>query len=378
MRYHFTNTIGTIIWTQATLRRRLHLPKDDERDLEPILRDSTTRLARLFDSARLELEPTGYRRFPIVRVRLDPSRAWDALQKEIESLQQDDIGAAKADRQEPTTPQLPPPAGAVPSPQLANNPPWNAVWKGSIERFGKADLDGFRDALFQHAIEQQPKGAGALLLYSLQTVAQVQHCFPSWRQGHYETGGLLAAFLKAVRLPPCVALSFDLSQKTQQWWIALVPKPDWESALRAICEEESRPTTEQRLGLSADAARLYEWIEALRPSDYLGAWTPVVEDLIESEIGITAKWPSDNFPALIQMLSDEISAKTQYQLTLQPWNALGHVKTRLKVVKKAPQAEALSGILTAWVRDKGVVPTAEQLHAALNAVAANPANKPPA
>lgn len=62
----------------------------------------------------------------------------------------------------------------------------------------------------------------------------------------------------------------------------------------------------------------------------LGPWTPVVEPVMGSQIGVTAKWPEENLPALLQLLVEEITEKTPFALGLVPWKEHGQVRNRIK------------------------------------------------
>ena len=64
--------------------------------------------------------------------------------------------------------------------------------------------------------------------------------------------------------------------------------------LQGLRDLRDQPTLEVRYGISRDAAKLLEWIEGLRDKDYLGKWTPTVEDQLEKKIGIQCPWDSAN------------------------------------------------------------------------------------
>jgi hypothetical protein len=215
-------------------------------------------------------------------------------------------------------------------------------WNRPIENFGKSDVDEFRLMILKAALDLRPQGKVPLYLFRIRTLADLAARFPRVRPSHSDPGGELAAFLRAVRFPPEISIAFDLQDTVIEWWAALVPKNDWSQACAAIEHDLNKPSLEQRFGLSYDAARLLEWILALRPEDMLGPWSPVVEDRLKSEIGVRAEWPADNLPALFQMLVDEINAKTDQLLSLQPWNEQGRTKSRIKVGVKPAEDDTLA------------------------------------
>jgi hypothetical protein len=156
-----------------------------------------------------------------------------------------------------------------------------------------------------------------------------------------------------------------LKATTDARWVALAPETSWTEAIKAVEEYMATPTPEQRFGLSYDAARLLEWIEAVPKDQYLGAWTPVVEPRLKSEVGLQAHWPADNLPALFQLLVDEINAKTDWQLAIQPWRENGQERTRIKVARKATPDQDLAAALGRWAAASGIVASGDKLAAAM-------------
>mgnify|MGYP001258160766 CR=1 FL=1 len=207
-----------------------------------------------------------------------------------------------------------------------------------LNRKSKAAIDEFRRSLIDLAVGSRLEGVAPLYLFRVHTRQDLARVLPKTDLGTYGLGGSIAEMLVAARLPSALKLSYDLSRHAFEWWVAIHPSLDWASARKAIAEDLARPSYEQRFGLSYDAARLLEWIDSRKPDEMLGNWTPVVEPRIESEIGFTNDWPTENIAALIQMLVDEINAKTGYELSLQPWKEHGEVHTRIKVAKREPIA----------------------------------------
>jgi hypothetical protein len=72
------------------------------------------------------------------------------------------------------------------------------------------------------------------------------------------------------------------------------------------------PTSINSAGISHDAVRLLEWIEGLRDKDYLGKWTPVVEDELEKKNGLNCPWDKANLSAYLAELTNELNDRTPY------------------------------------------------------------------
>ena len=83
------------------------------------------------------------------------------------------------------------------------------------------------------------------------------------------------------------------------------------------------------------------WIEGLRDKDYLGKWTPIVEEQLEKEVGIKCPWDSANLPAYLTELLNELNDRTPYELTLQPWKCYSEYKHRIRVSQKKSDEEVL-------------------------------------
>jgi hypothetical protein len=165
--------------------------------------------------------------------------------------------------------------------------------------------------------------------------------------------GAIAEFLGTVPLNESVEHAYDFRDGVPCWYFALRPKTDWKTSLSAIEAELAQPCLAERLGISADAAKLIEWIESLRHDELLGCYTPIVEDECERRIGIESPWDDDeNFPAYLQMLVDEINEKTDYRLRVQPWKRYASFKSRIRVGREKPDLDDVLQRLRsiAWAR----------------------------
>ena len=244
----------------------------------------------------------------------------------------------------------------------------NFRWNDSLDHKKKTDVDRFRDGILDLVLKESPAGSEPLYLFKAHTPAGLAKAFPKLSLKRYEASGALCGLFRAVRLPDGLRLAYDLQDSASEWWAAVAPVTSWREAILSIQEFCKRLTPEQQFGLSHDAARLLEWIESKDKKELLGPWTPVVEPAIASEIGITSQWPEENIPALIQMLADEITEKTNFQLSLQPWKEHGQVRTRIKVARNLNDKGTVAERLAIAALENGIHLTAAQALTLANAL----------
>jgi ankyrin repeat protein len=237
----------------------------------------------------------------------------------------------------------------------------NMKWDHPMKETMKADVDRFRDALINLILSKKPKNSEPLMLFRVHTPGGLAKVFPQVVFKPYDASRAICSLLRTVRLPEGIRIAFDLQDSAPEWWAALVPEKSWNEALVSVREYLDRPTLEKKFGLTPDAARLLEWIETRDKKEMTGNWTPVVEPAIDTEIGFSSDWPEENLPALLQMLADEISEKTTYDLSLQPWKESGDVLTRIKVSKRIGESEAMKQRLERAAKEAGIGLSEEQL-----------------
>jgi hypothetical protein len=122
-----------------------------------------------------------------------------------------------------------------------------------------------------------------------------------------------------IRVHPEIKIGYDFRSETDVWFVQLAPAKSWGSTVQALRDLRDQATLEARYGISRDPAKLLEWIEGLRDKEYLGKWTPTVEDELEKKIGIQCPWDDANLPAYLAELLSELNDHTPYELTIQPW-----------------------------------------------------------
>jgi Ankyrin repeats (3 copies) len=211
----------------------------------------------------------------------------------------------------------------------------NPVMDLDFNRCNKNDFDRWRDFVHRHLLESKPVGTTPVYIFWIEKREELHRIFPHFTPSRYKPGAALVQFWDQVQLADSIRVECDFRGRATSWFLRVHPKENWEACLVQLEELARQPTLSDKYGLSAEAAKLLEWIESIRPEDYEGKWTPVVEEADEKEIGLVCPWDNDdNFPAFLQLLIDEINEKTPYALALQPWRSHSDVTTRIRVEKK--------------------------------------------
>jgi hypothetical protein len=233
----------------------------------------------------------------------------------------------------------------------------NPVFNGNLDHFTKDDLDDWRDLIHNHLLDSQPTGTDPIPLLWIDDRAELERVFPSFPFGRHSDGDKIAKFLSEIRMHPGIKIGYDFRSETDVWFAQLAPAKSWEVTLQGLRDLRDQPTLEIRYGISRDAAKLLEWIEGLHDKDYLGKWTPIVQDELEKKIGIKCPWDSANLPAYLAELLSELNERTSYDLTLQPWKCYSEYKHRIRVSqKKSDEAVLIQQIQLLALKQGKAVP----------------------
>lgn len=200
----------------------------------------------------------------------------------------------------------------------------------------KQDLDAVQRFLYDELLKAEPKGDVPFYLLAISTRQALSKCLPNLK-----SGGTAARFFLDLPIHDSLTRYFDFRDNAKWWFVAFQPKQDWATTLAAIHEEISRPGLAEQYGISPDAAKLLAWIQGLPAERFTGPWTPIVEEALDKWIGISCPWSEENLPAYLQMLLDEINRRTEYDLALQPWQQHGKVKSRIRVSRKQSDLDDL-------------------------------------
>jgi hypothetical protein len=198
----------------------------------------------------------------------------------------------------------------------------NPVFNGNLDHYTKDDLDGWRDLIHNHLLNSRPSGTEPITLLWIDDRAELERVFPCFPFGRHSDGDKIVKFISEIPVHPEIRIGYDFRSERDVWFAQLAPAKTSEITWQALTDPRDQPILEARYGISRDAARLLAWIEGLRDKDYLGKWTPIVEDELEKKIGIQCPWDKDNLPAYLTELLNELNDRTPYELALQPLERL--------------------------------------------------------
>lgn len=229
----------------------------------------------------------------------------------------------------------------------------NPIMDVDLEDCDKKGFDHWRDFIHGYLRKIHPTAKTAVRLIWIETRQEMNRVFPQLRVERYGPGSKLAEFWTQLPLHSEIALEYNFQDTAGAWFVNLLPKTNWETTISALEELAKQPTLRERFGLSSEAAKLLEWIESLKPEDFEGKWTPIVEDEQEKRIGLDCPWDKENFSSYLQFLVEEINEKTSHDLTLQPWRKHSDWKTRIRVSKKKSEEAQLVRQLQLYGLQKG-------------------------
>jgi hypothetical protein len=110
--------------------------------------------------------------------------------------------------------------------------------------------------------------------------------------------GELANFFDALRLIDGLDLQYDFEGGGGPWLVVCQPDKSWRAVKDALAAKTAEIPLERKYKLSGDSLALLKWIVQLRESEYLQGMTPCVEERIEKEIGLSAKWDGSKLVCL--------------------------------------------------------------------------------
>lgn len=407
---HFTQNSTGSYYDRPRLRKRLRMPKDDDRDIQPVLEDAAAKLNARLQAVRVKAEWNGRTSCRLEATLNQGSdwasalaEAWDSVPEPNELFLTDaglelrdlilsgELGADWSSERsitfkiglhgrehvlEPYVQEVENKTGIAlvcereknrwPAPTrfriTVRDPSGAPVGAGanpridlSLEADRKADRDSVRRLLYDELLKALPAGMGAFCLFAISSREELEKCLP-----RYASADNLARFFEALTVHDSLKKSYDFRSGAKCWFVAFSPAETWAGTLRAIEEELSRPSIAQQYGLSPDAAKLLEWIQDVPANQYAGPWTPIVENAVERWIGIRCPWGDENFAAYLQMLLDEVNERTEYDLSIQPWRHHGAMKSRVRVGHKRNGVDELISRLQVCAVTRGIHVDAER------------------
>jgi hypothetical protein len=188
------------------------------------------------------------------------------------------------------------------------------------------------------------EGSNRYYVWYLPTRREFVRCFPAAAKTGKISDSIKALLHLVSTRAPYLKFSWDFRHTAAHWFASVAPLSTWAAAKEAIDAHLSRPTSESIYGLSAEAAVLYDWVCSLGKDSFEFGLTPPVQDAIEDRsLLLRTKWHSDNFPLLMELLCEEVSAKTPLSLRAAAWHYSGRIKQRLLVKEKSDRVRNDAG-----------------------------------
>jgi hypothetical protein len=219
--------------------------------------------------------------------------------------------------------------------------PLNPALGISVTKPKRPDLLRFKTWLYSEIRRIEfPNETTGLGVYEIADQKALRSCFSEWPRG-FAWDSPLTEFFSAVQVMEGLKILTLFEQGLGPWIVVCRPSDGWTwSRVKAqLAERATELGPAKQYSLSADSALLFEWIRDLRPDQYLGNLTPVLEDCMERDIGLKPEWPKENLSAFFEMLAEEINAKTDFDLKLQPWQSYSTKSTRIRVGRKVSELD---------------------------------------
>lgn len=198
-----------------------------------------------------------------------------------------------------------------------------------------------------------PDDATCCILFEIHSRAELERVLPAMANDESLTPNKLEKFLEDVRLPRGLRPAATLDNEARVGWLlgaALEEGWTWELATASIQETRNRKDPAKTYGLSADAAKLLNWIWDLHDSEIHMGMTPCVESASRDRIGIKDLQYHQNSETTLQLLIDEINEKTSNQLRLMPWSHYSSKEHRVLIRQK----DDLDAQITRMIQIRGL------------------------
>jgi hypothetical protein len=245
-------------------------------------------------------------------------------------------------------------------------------------RISKRDLDA--SSTYTRMIEdlvlkgEFPDDASCCILFEIHSRAELVRVLPAMANDESLTPYKLNKFLEDVRLPRGLRPAATLDDEASVGWLlgaALEEGWTWELAMESIHETRDRKDPAKTYGLSADAAKLLNWIWDLHDSEIQMGMTPCVESASRDRIGIKDLQYNQNSETTLQLLIDEINEKTSYQLRLMPWSHYSSKEHRILIRRKDDLDAQITRMIQIRGLEKNVALSEAQIGEALQCLWAN-------
>jgi hypothetical protein len=219
-----------------------------------------------------------------------------------------------------------------------------------------------------------PDDVTCCILFEIHSRVELVRALPAMAADESLTPYKLEKFLEDVRLPRGLRPAATLDDEAGVGWLlgaALEEGWTWELAMESIHETRDRKDPAKTYGLSADAAKLLNWIWDLHDSEIQMGMTPCVESASRDQIGIKDLQYNQNSETTLQLLIDEINEKTSYQLRLMPWSHYSSKEHRILIRRKDDLDAQITRMIQIRGLEKNVALSEAQIGEALQCLWAN-------
>jgi hypothetical protein len=224
----------------------------------------------------------------------------------------------------------------------------------------------FKHFIQKQLLELRPIGAGSQILWAIASLKTYWHCFPDYGEGPGKHSYGLGALLKGCVPHPDVILKPNLGYHEYVWTVNCEPKRPWAEILPEVEAMLAEPDVAGSYGLSAEAANLLRWARGQPKGSLQLGCTPIVEEAIrDDELRLGAEWPKENLPALVEILCDEVTSRTPFQLKPIRWISHREEQTRVRIAEAPTTERATAAMVSTWLHAQGIRRSSQEIEQAL-------------
>lgn len=141
----------------------------------------------------------------------------------------------------------------------------------------------------------------------------------------------LHEYLRLIDLPGMV-LYWQISEGLGPWLVCLrtVECLTWDKVRSVILQKRKIRPSAEMYGLSGDAGAVLDWLLSLRRELFDHGLSPVIQDHLQTGIGITPPWEGENWNLFFDLICEEIREKTPYKTKAYLWHSGTESVTRIR------------------------------------------------
>lgn len=206
------------------------------------------------------------------------------------------------------------------------------------------------------------------ILFEIHSRAELVHALPAVATDARLTPYELKEFLGDLRLARGLRPAATLEDEAGTGWLlgaTLENGWTWELVKGSILEARNRRDPAETYSLSANAAKILNWIWNLHDNEIDMGMTPCVESAARDQIGFETLDYEQNSKAVLQLLIEEINEKTPYSFGLIPWYSHPRDQHRILMRRKEDLDTQITRMIQIRGLEKGVGLSAAVIEEAL-------------